>query len=308
MASQSILFLAFILAAVSGCSKDPWPPEERTAEVRLPEMGTVGDYPPAAGRILINADDQGCFTVGGEVLDWDQLIATIASRVKEAPREDHPDLPGSALSRLDVVLRFDRRLPFAVPMKLISRLCSPNLIASRIYFSVRHEKDHSEGAVACFPPGGITVSGAMLVLSIGQSQKYSLSIEGVYSVLIGPSVDKGRWYFLVEADPMASLADVLRGVDVLLRAGANKIALGSDRKAPRSLWDSAASELVKQVLPATRLHYSFRLIRDNRKLHFPMPHDLACPPIPACPPRVNGIAGVSAYISGFPVEEEEPGG
>ncbi|HEU4394859.1 MAG TPA: hypothetical protein VFS92_04775, partial [Planctomycetota bacterium] len=113
----------------------------------LPRLGVVGDLPPAEERIVIEVDQSGTVTVDGARADSTALDGILA---KASRRLVDPAVPNA--SRLHVVLRLDRRLPWIVANRFFVLAGRQELMVTRILFAAMPEDGGPEGAVAAFVP------------------------------------------------------------------------------------------------------------------------------------------------------------
>ncbi len=243
-------------AAAPGPKEAPAPPKaEREVKIAgtpgfLPRIGVVGDLPPKAERMVIDVDARGRTAINDRVEPFEAIEEALSA---EAGRCASPKSPG--VSDLNVVLRLDRRLPWAVAHRLL-RLCArtrPRV--PRIFFGVCPEDDGPEGAVAAFEPrfarpgeeSEEIPEGRAFAVRIGNppgapAGSVPLDVLAFLRDKRGPSPGGGPWLFRFNSFPDSQVGTVLEVYDMVLRWGVRNITLGcsfdDDGKGPVELLDT----------------------------------------------------------------------
>lgn len=115
--------------------------------IDLPRIGTVGDFPDPAHRVVVNVTADGTIVVEGTTRTFEELRAELKRRGAMTPGDA---IPGTTkrLSDASVVLRVDGSLPWGATQAL-EQTCADAMIW-RVFFAVSHESEGGEGAVAAF--------------------------------------------------------------------------------------------------------------------------------------------------------------
>ncbi|NUN52137.1 MAG: hypothetical protein HUU06_05010 [Planctomycetaceae bacterium] len=235
-------FAGIFPAAGPGPEEAPAPPKAEQA-VRiagspgfLPRIGVVGDLPAKEERIVIDVDSAGRTAIN----DRPEPFAAIEEALgAEAGRCASPKSPG--VSDLNVVLRLDRRLPWAVAHRLL-RICErtrPRV--PRILFGVCPEDGGAEGAVAAFAPRFARPGEPSEVIPEGHSLEVRIGnppgapeggvprdVLGFLREKRGPSPEGGPWLFRFRSLPDTRVGTVLEVYDMVLRWGVRMVTLGCD--------------------------------------------------------------------------------
>ncbi len=108
--------------------------------IELPQLGTVGDLPPADNRAVLAIDRTGAMKLDGKELDYQALLKRLPSYKKGT----------------NFLLRVDRR----VPVRAIEWIQHAFAIAKhdRMFFAVLPVKSEEVGAFALFIPRDVRVT------------------------------------------------------------------------------------------------------------------------------------------------------
>ena len=177
----------------------------------LPEVGTIGDLPPAATRVVMRIDRDGELYVDG--------VPTAEADLARRARK-----PGRGGGQTDVLLAIDRSVPWAATVRLLSFAAS-GLGTVRVQFLVAPEGGGAPGALATFLPGSHD--------SCCGPQADADPVRVTVGLADGPPTDPGALFAALRALPVASrdlrvglpvralvpTGEALRVVDVVFRAG-----------------------------------------------------------------------------------------
>lgn len=242
-------------AAAPGPKEAPAPPKaEQAVKIAgspgfLPCIGVVGDLPAREERIVIDVDARGRTAINDRV---EPFAAIEEALWTEAGRCASPKSPG--VSNLSVVLRLDRRLPWAVAHRLLRVCARTRPRVPRIFFGVCPEDGGPEGAVAAFEPqfarpgeqSEEIPEGHALAVRIGNppGAPEGGTPRDVLAFLRdkrGPSPVGGAWLFRFQSFPDTRVGTVLEVYDMVLRWGVRIVTLGcnfdDDDKDPAALID-----------------------------------------------------------------------
>ncbi len=145
--------LAMILVSLAACgdvgTAERLSSRETLDGIDVPTIGTVGDYPPAQRRHVVNVTADGRIVLDGATLTFDALAVELKRRVDLAPGEQILGAkPARWISGDAVVLRIDGALTWGAALDLY---VASSLAGFRfVTFAVRHETDGAEGALAVF--------------------------------------------------------------------------------------------------------------------------------------------------------------
>lgn len=219
---------------------------------RLPTIGTVGDLPKEKFRLVVEADRKGAITVEGKTLDLAEFRKVLLERA-DASREE----AGPKASRLSVVLRADRDLPWQGAQWLMQECAAPKVRVHRILFAALPEDGGEEGAVATFLPMDVGVGvavpnapAATISVKLECDETEIPSDPGdLYPFLKAPDrrLEGKKVKFDIDAAPTVPTGDVLRTVDAALRFGAESVVF----KGTRPLKDKSIEEALA-ALPARK--------------------------------------------------------
>jgi len=221
-------------------AEEPAGSPSRVPEDRLPVLGTVGDYPPEAERVVVDlhAGFPPSIFVDGRRIDLPSLKEILrlrSGRVRGAA-------PSNA-SPLHLVVRADRAVRWQDAQWVLQAACDPAVRVHRVLFAAMPEDGGEEGAMALYLPmdAGATGSGA----TAGDPPRVSLDLS---SGSAGPSdparaiarrlgslaAGGGRDAPLVtiRADPEVATGAVLVAADALLRSGAKGVLLQGTSATP----------------------------------------------------------------------------
>ena len=138
-----------LLAALSCAAAAPPAPAQdapappRMASDRLPVLGTVGDAPPAAERILVEVEPAGWLSMDGRTAYLDSFRKVLRTRATAARRKDGEN-------PLSVLIRADRETPWQAVRWLLAECAAPEAGVRRVFFAARPEDGGEEGAFAAF--------------------------------------------------------------------------------------------------------------------------------------------------------------
>lgn len=262
--------LFFLLLAVlpTGCSsEEPQPLDpERTPGIELTRVGTIGDYPPADARVVINIDRNGEITVDGRVESLESLDRLLDARVEGTWGDDE-----ARSSRLSAVFRIDEAVPFGAADWITRKCCSPSRRIYRIFFAVVPEIGEEEGALASWPSNQYSHSvywDGLPPMTI----RLSIGAKGapVDPAALHPPVQKlvRRLSEEREAKPVAWLAArpliptgvVLRSMDALHRAGVDRVGICGSSIADQV---TTIPDLIRQAVQSPP---DLALLLDGRRL------------------------------------------
>jgi hypothetical protein len=206
-----------------GTKKAPASPES-VARDRLPVLGTVGDLPPEKERVVVELTPAPALKFGGVAMDLRGLRQLLGSKADGLREEKEPHA-----SRLHVVLRADRDVPWQDVQRVMQACADPALRIYRILFAAVPEDGGAEGAIATFlpmdrglpddqrPPVWTSLPVHLRSanpLSSSPGPALYVHLEKTFGGLKGMS-----WAAQLDADPSVSTGAVLQSVDVLLRWG-----------------------------------------------------------------------------------------
>ncbi len=281
--------MAFLLLAALGQEAAKEPPAPAVPSDRLPVLGTVGDLPKEADRLVLEVDAKGKVTAAGKALDLEDLRRLLAERA-DADRETE----GAKASRLHVVLRADRDLPWQGAQWLMQECARPGVRVNRILFAARPEDGGGEGAMATFLPVDVRTLAPDEEVVLTANMRLRISKEGDGAA---PADAAARISGLVERDatlrgeidasPAVPTGTVLQAVDVFLRSGVRPIVFKGTTQTPAM----ASLEAALAERPAVEGTLAVHLL-DQRILRPEVPAPLK--PVP----RVQGaLAGILAVTS-----------
>ena len=127
-------------------------PEEKPVTIAgspglLPRIGIVGDLPPESERLVIDVNASGSVAIGGSPVSSSAVEGILGQAARK-----HADPAFPSASRLHLVLRLDRRLPWAVANRFIVLAERQKPLVNRLLFAAMPEDGGPEGAVAAFAP------------------------------------------------------------------------------------------------------------------------------------------------------------
>ena len=102
--------------------------------IELPQLGTVGDLPPADNRAVLEIDHAGAMKLDGKELDFQALLKRLPSYKKGT----------------NFLLRVDKRLPFRAMLWVQHALAVARF--DRLFYAVRPINGGQDGAFALFLP------------------------------------------------------------------------------------------------------------------------------------------------------------
>jgi hypothetical protein len=231
-----------LLVVVPACdSEAPDPIDDRTPGITLQRVGTIGGY-PSGETVVVNVDAEGILTVRGMRMS----LATLQEYLLERAADDRSPEPPHA-SRVSVVLRMDRTLPWGVAQWIMRACVHPDARMHRIHFAVFPEEGREEGALATHLPSDRTwsrVSIKTAVLSTGPGFDPAVLYSHVKACL-------GHEPTLpceVNGDRFVPVGDMLRVVDICHRAGVDDVML---TLIPWPTWPEPIADLVREARSMT---------------------------------------------------------
>jgi hypothetical protein len=226
MSLRALAIVAMALITAAACSGPAeTPAEDGAAGITLARIGTIGDYPEADGRLIVEVDAEGVLTVDGKVLGLGEYGDLLLARAEESRQVEPPNA-----SDLSVVLRMDRSLPWAVAHWLIQDCADPDRRVWKIHFAAIPEGGGEEGTLGCYLPHdrGIARVPERVPERLNIAVRYSDAGEGSNPTALYEKV-KTR----LAGDPTVSVrvlvaddvpvGEALRVMDVLYRAGAHEL-------------------------------------------------------------------------------------
>jgi hypothetical protein len=278
----------------------PWFPTPEHLAIpgaRLPRTGVVADTPRGALEVGIAAD--GTLLLRGREGGLEDLRGLLDA-VARGPRQREPD--GS--SKLDLVVRFDTRVPWTLVQWVLQTAAGSPARIHRVYFAVAPETGGADGVIAAFLPkdrGGLSpfvpAAGVRATLVAAEG----LPDRGAVFAAIRKAVEAGAKIVEIET-PLPDVpraGHVVSVLDLALREGAARVdcsgapapipRAGGDR--PRPAAPPAAAEapgslpwLRAYVAAWSKEHADGCAIRIGGA---PVPGAPATTPLPAPPPRIR---------------------
>ena len=201
---------------------------------RLPVLGTVGDYPPEAERLVLDlhAGTPSSLSVDGTRLERRNLPSLLRTRARPM-RAASPH----GTSPLHIVIRADRAVRWQDTQWVLQAAAHPGICVNRVLFAAMPEDGGDEGAMAlflpdCVSPPDVPPDGPRVVLPVALSGSQPGPSDA------GPSVHfaaarfraaaKGsRVVARLDAERGVSTGAVLRVADALLRSGVQVVLKGT---------------------------------------------------------------------------------
>ncbi len=297
--------LLWCLLLASGCRAVAPATGTAPGAIRLPVLGTVGDAPPEGGRLVVEVDARGRISVEGEVLDASAYRDLLRNRA-DATREDEP--PGA--SRLRVVFRLDRDLPWPVVTWLIGQCTAPRVRMYGFFFAALPEDGGPEGAFCTFVTEDATgrpipaTRPFEIPLSVEESHGGpAASPEALHGFLRERLASRVGRRSMVMAEVRGNVAtgDVLALVDACVRFGSECVVVtGEDAGA------AADPEGIVASLPARRPGLALTVLGARVP---PLGGEFAgMPPLPRVRGRCAGTfcsVGTGAYELPYGLDHEE---
>lgn len=280
------LSIPLVLLAVLAPEAPKEAPAPAVPSGRLPVLGTVGDLPKEAERLVLEVDAKGKVTSGGKVLDLADLRAILVERADGDRRAE-----GAKASNLHVVLRADRDLPWQGAQWLMQECARPAVRVHRILFAARPEDGGEEGAMATFLPVDVRTAGpddeVQLTLNMrlriskgGDDAAPSDAAERIALFLGRDAALRGE----IDASPAVPTGTVLHAVDAFLRSGVKAIVFRGTTTVASASVEAALAER-----PASEGRLSVHIL-DTR---------IPRPEVPAPMKPVSRVKGALAGILAF---------
>ena len=244
-------------------------PKAERDTLELPTVKALGALPPEEGRVTVRVEADGSLAVNGTACSWEELPRRLIAHTSQPlPRSRTSSPRGSETSRspgavlpealsleaqlaaerapaprdrevegldgtrnADVLLRIDRRVPWAVVSHVIGVGAQRGCGLWRMFHAAQGQDGKGEGAIALFvskanPEDAIELSNFVVV--------GLMSKEGTGPVPVRPVADEVRRrmrnkHTVVVASvlcaPLTPYEDAMRMIDAALRAGATGIVL-----------------------------------------------------------------------------------
>jgi biopolymer transport protein ExbD len=276
-------------------------PSEIVSGIQLARVGTLGDYPHRAKRLIVNVAADGSVQVGGRQLSWSGVRETLGA-FSGGPQWSSGD------RHLYVVLRVDRSVPWGIPARIVSICADADVDLRRIMFAVLPEEGVGEGAVAWFLPDDICICGGRcdgherseprevraLRVDLVPSETNAHPVH-LYSELLSEKaevVPGGLLVASLAARAGVPTGRVLQTYDVLLRAGVDYILRSGPPLRPEG------AESARQV-PVSRLSSSAscwgiklsRMFERDQRVRWISSARRTSARLPNVKRTVNGLAG-----------------
>jgi len=208
-----LVLVVFSVLATEMGSAERLSSSEALDGIDVPTIGTVGDFPDPAHRVVVNVTTNGTIVVDGKTLTADALG-------DELGRLARVEMPS-------VVLRVDGALPWGATNSIITE-CWQDTTKWRLFLDVAHETDRTEGAVeipwrpmtdcddASNPPRYVAVWG-----SDGKGTPEALFADLRQS----PSAETNKLVVILDVERSVSTRTVARFFDASWRAEAIRVDL-----------------------------------------------------------------------------------
>ena len=144
-----VLFVFSVLAKEMG-SAERLSSTEKFEGIDVPTIGTVGDFPDPAHRVVVNVTAEGTIVVDGTTYAFDDVRGEVKRRAARSRGNTLADGKGTRLSGESIVLRVDGDVGWGATCALLDACAKAEV--NRVFFGVRHDGDGAEGAVAVFSP------------------------------------------------------------------------------------------------------------------------------------------------------------
>ena len=261
---RTIVLVALLCIGCSG----PEDPSEDGRRIDLPVLTALGDIPEGERVVTIDVTVAGRIFVDGgeEAVGLLELRDHLQERREALRRAGKEWVMGS---RLQAVLRLDRRLPWCAASWVMLVCTEPSLDIFRLYFVARLEDSGDEGSVAYFLPGdrGPNPTPAQLPdvcearLRVRPCEP-ATSPAALYTVMSGVAADIRRKTHvdLVMPQPAGSsvpVGTVLAYFDAMLRAEVASVSIGGWAPIPT---DRSSSGIVEGVAQANRESMTFCVV------------------------------------------------
>ncbi len=191
----------------------------------------MGDLPPEAGRLVVEVDAASRIFVDGREIPFEGLQELLRRRADET-RQD----VGGKPSKLDVVLRVDRDLPWTRALRLMEACALPEVRIYRVHFAALPEGGGEEGSFATFLPGGhrpgvsdVSAGAAGPVpvpLRLSPDPARTTNLDRDLLPFLGTTWTDLGWSSIqvtFDAAPETSAGVALRAVETILRSGVDSV-------------------------------------------------------------------------------------
>ncbi len=247
--------------------------------------------------VIQNAEitEEGVDLAGGAMKDvTEYTVEQIVPLLTPGPRSPEPK-DDDGVSNADVLLRVDRRVPWAVVNKLLWVLVDPRLLITRTFYSVSGRDGGGEGAVAVFLPRDGNLCGrkqfvnadiatAKLTVKTGAGESDAGTLAD--ALLARKAAPDELLSVSIAAPPEAPFEYVLTAVDAALRAGALNVLFDGTR-----MPETSVAELCAAAAKPGPFHLEVRgralTLRPDRA--------------PVGPGRRSGYVGTTNFL---PLDEE----
>lgn len=294
----AVLFTSMDLGTVERLSA-----RETLEGIDVPVIGTVGDFPDPARRLVVNVTADGRIVLDGTSFAFGEFETELKRLADLRPGEQIiGSSPPRFISDAVIVLRLDGSLPWGAALDL--HVASALGGFRYLTFAVRHETDGAEGALAVFTR---TMGDRSDMSSVVNVEKAS---RGVYAVVGPGDGSPGALYATLAAsrtpdlvamnvfldlDPRLPTREALALVDASLRAGVRwgrfiRPGMGTSECAPEDdrvcKLEDFETELRRPRVPGTTYALA---VADDDVVRIPDRPPIAMPPVERVRGRAAGI-------------------